>query len=210
MSQVPLRFAPETTRPGVALLGGTFDPPHRAHLMLARTALEGLRLDRVWLLPAARNPLKPDSPGASTELRAALVAAAVQDEPGLGWLDWDLARPGPSYAIDTARRFAETWPEHRRYWILGADALASLPQWREVGSLVHALDFAVFARPGHPLQVPELPGLRLHCIPAPELEISSSALRTRLAAGLPVDNAVPAGVHTLLEQHQPYHPRTHE
>lgn len=182
-------------RPGIALFGGTFDPVHHGHLILAQEAAEQLHLSCVYLLPAAQNPHKADAPVAGAQDRLELCRRAVEGSPRLDVLDWDVSQPGPSYACDTASRAAQYWPGHRRYWLIGEDQLPGLPRWKAVEQLVQHVEYVVFARGGQArMSCPAVPGLRLIRLKARRLDVSSTELRARLRDGLPVDFWTPPGV----------------
>lgn len=186
------------------ILGGTFDPPHLGHLALAQEAHARLGLDRVWFMPAASPPHKRGQPMTPAAQRRAMVELAIADDSRFGLEAVDLERPGPSYTAETLRLLRERWgPSAWLGFIVGWDMLLSLPTWREPEAVVGRLDALIAAhRPDAP--GPEtldagvvggvdevaqrLPGLREKLIPlaAPQLGVSSTDLRERVAMGLPV------------------------
>ena len=184
------------------ILGGTFDPPHIGHLALAQEAAVRLRLDRVWFLPAADPPHKRGRVDASTRDRAAMVELAIASDERFGLDRADLDRPGPSYTVDTLDILRARWgPEAWIGFIIGWDMLLYLPKWRDAAGVLARLDALIVARrPGAPDEEgalaqleAELPGLRERLAPldAPQLEISSTWLRERVALGLPVRYLTP-------------------
>jgi len=186
----------------LAFFGGSFDPPHRGHLELARIVVEQMRLDRLYFVPAARNPLKADGPQAPGAFRVEMLAAAIAGDPRLGVIDWELGRPPPSYTLDTVRYLEQRFPAAERWWLIGADQLAGLDRWHAVEELVGRIGFIVLARPGAERAESTVPGARLTWVEAPEIAVSSTEVRRRWAAGLPIDNLVPLPVLELL-RHQP-------
>jgi nicotinate-nucleotide adenylyltransferase len=178
----------------LGIVGGTFDPIHNAHLAIAEEARVCLGLDQVLFVPAARQPLK-ESHAASASDRLAMVRLAVASNPAFAASDLEVNRPGPSYTIDTLRALqgaaAELW------FILGGDALRFLPDWHEAAAVVGLARFAVIDRPDGPVDLTDLeaalPGLRGRSarLRGPNMDLSSTELRDRLAAGLPVRYLVP-------------------
>ncbi len=199
------------------ILGGTFDPPHIGHLALAQEAAARLRLDRVWFTPAADPPHKRGRALSPVHHRAAMVGLAIADNERFGLERADLDRPGPSYTADTlailrARWGADVWIG----FIIGWDMLLSLPEWHDPVGVLSRLDALIVARrPGTPDEVgalarleAKLPGLRerLALLDAPQLEISSTWLRERVAAGLPVRYLTPDPVRTYISRQGLYLP----
>lgn len=176
----------------IGFFGGSFDPIHFGHLVAAQDALEQLGLDRLVLMPAAQAPLKPSEVAASAEDRLAMVRLAAGVHPRFEVSDHEVRRGGVNYTVDTVRHFRSLNSEDRLLWVIGADQLARLPEWREIGELVRLVEFAVLDRPGHPAgEECPVPGLRLHRVPGHAIDISSTELRERARRGLPLDCFVP-------------------
>lgn len=197
------------------ILGGTFDPPHIGHLALAQEAAARLRLDRVWFAPAADPPHKRGRVGASASDRAAMVELAIADNERFALERVDLDRPGPSYTVDTLDILRARWgPDVWIGFILGWDMLLYLPKWHDPAAVLARLDALIVAR--RPGALDEegalarlettLPGLRerLKPLDAPQLEISSTGLRERIAAGLPVRYLTPDPVRAYISEHGLY------
>jgi nicotinate-nucleotide adenylyltransferase len=172
----------------VGVLGGSFDPIHNAHLVVAQLAREQLGLDRVHLMVAAQQPLKTHH-GFEAADRLAMVERAVAGVPGLVADGRELRRSGPSYTIDTLRELQQESPEAGLVLILGADALAGFDRWREPDAIRALARLAVCRRGGE--AVP--PGADLE-VDVPRLDISSTAIRQRLQAGQGVRGWVPDAV----------------
>jgi nicotinate-nucleotide adenylyltransferase len=195
----------------LGLLGGTFDPPHYGHLVLAETARVQLGLDLVLLAPAGRPLLKAARPVASVEHRLALLEAAVGGNPHLVVSRVDIDRPGPSYTVDTLEQLGVDYPRTELYLLLGGDNLAKLLSWRDPAGIVKRARLAVLSRPGWEPDVDELeravPGLRqrLVWLEGPSLDIQSSQLRRRAEKGLPLRYLVPPAVEEYVAEHGLYY-----
>jgi nicotinate-nucleotide adenylyltransferase len=176
------------------IFGGSFDPVHLGHLIAAQDALEGLALDRVVFVPAAQAPLREGSPGIAAPARLELLRLAIAGDPGFEVSPIEIDRGGTSYSIETARALRVLWPDDRLFWIIGGDQAARLSQWRAIEELAGIVEFIVLERPGCAYDAPSVPGLRLHLVSAHAIQISSSDIRRRLSAGLPVHHFLPAAV----------------
>ena len=192
----------------VGLLGGSFDPPHRAHLALARCALRALSLDAVWLIPAGqpwqRAPLR-----ATAEQRWDMLQLLLEGASGLCACDLELRRDGPSYTVDTVRELLRRHHTAAFTLIVGADQLANLCTWHDWPALAAMVDVAAAARPGHALEPPAalLQALRqsghtLRQLPLSPLSLSATAARQ--ARGPALRAIVPAAVARYIEQHHLY------
>lgn len=183
----------------IGLFGGSFDPVHVGHLVLAEQAREQLALDRVLWVPAARNPHKARAAVAPGEERLAMLRLACEGQPAFLPSAIELERemastapgrgPGPSYTVDTLEALHAAAPEAELYLLLGTDALVGLPSWRSPERVLELARPAVMGRPGRAPELAALeralPGLseRLRRIEAPSLEISATDLRRRAAEG---------------------------
>lgn len=140
----------------IAFFGGTFDPPHRGHLIVARAAAERFRLDRVLFAPVARQPLKPERASTTILHRYAMVTLATADDPRFVPSQLDVADIGqPNYTIDTLARLRDAMPGTKLFSLVGADAFQSIVQWREPRKLLALCDWIVAARPGFALDTLE-------------------------------------------------------
>jgi nicotinate-nucleotide adenylyltransferase len=197
----------------LGILGGTFDPIHFGHLDAADAARRALQLDQVLLIPASDPPHRPADPLASGFHRFALVALAIQGHDALHVSDMELTRTGPSYTADTLRSVArQGWTPSQIFFILGSDAFAEIATWREFPAVLDAANFVVIARPGTTLDaaIARTPSLRgrqgksLFLVEARTRDVSSSTIRTRLAAHQPIDDLVPAAVARHIAAHHLY------
>jgi nicotinate-nucleotide adenylyltransferase len=178
------------------ILGGTFNPPHVGHLILAQEVYARLGLDRVWFIPTGVSPHKLGRMVTPAVHRVAMMERALTDDARFGLLTLEVERPGPSYTIDTLRQLRAQWgSEAEITLILGWDMLLYLPQWREPEGVVASVDqIAAVHRPGSGSEAAlddvcaRLPDLRakLRRVPFPQLDISGAAIRERVAQGLPV------------------------
>jgi nicotinate-nucleotide adenylyltransferase len=168
----------------IGLYGGTFDPIHNGHLILARDALERLELSKVVFLPARISPHKLDRPPAPPDARCRMVAAAIAGEPQFEMSACEINREGPSFTIDTVRGFQERFPEASLYYLIGDDNLTELETWKDIAILRQAAQFVVLSRAGMPF-LSQFPTITRH------IEISSTEIRSRVARGLSVRYMVP-------------------
>jgi nicotinate-nucleotide adenylyltransferase len=193
----------------ILCLGGSFNPIHHGHLVIARAAAEMAGFDQVRLIPNLAPPHKPDAPLAPAADRLAMARLAAAADPLFCVDDVELHRPPPSYTIDTMRQFrAAGLP--RMTWLIGADTLPTLHTWRQADELLREADFLVVPRPGHPIDpacVAE-PFRRLaHAIvAAPHLEISSTDIRRRVAASRSIEYLTPPTVVAYILSHHLYRP----
>jgi len=186
----------------VALFGGTFDPPHMAHLVAAERVRDELALDEVWFVPAGQPPHKPPGAVSPAHHRLRMVELAVADHPAFRVCDIELHRPGPSYTVDTVKALRRQHPEVEFYFIVGADMAADLPNWHGIDELKTLVRFVALGRPGYPR--PVLPDIRVHWVDMPLMEISASELRRWIREGRSVRYLVPEGVRQYVEAHDVY------
>jgi nicotinate-nucleotide adenylyltransferase len=195
----------------IGILGGTFNPPHLAHLICAQEAYAQLALDRVMFAPAGRNPFKaadPDDPGA--EHRLALVQAAVEGDPRFEVTDLEVRRPGPSFTVDTLSELHALMPDSELYLIVGGDVAAGLPAWKEPERVLSLATLAIAERRGTTRKSIEealspLPGgERSEFFQMPGIGISSTDIRHRVRTRAPVTYLVPEAVASYIDQHRLY------
>ena len=196
----------------VGLFGGTFDPPHVGHLILASEARSQLELTRVLWTVTPDPPHKQDQSITALEHRLAMVKLAIEDNPSFELSDVELNRPGPHYTIDTIKLLAQQNPNAEIVPIIGGDSLNDLPTWHQPRELLYAAHWVgVMRRPGEEPNLDalerELPGIssKIHYVDAPLLEIASREIRDRAASGKPFRYYLPESVYEYIEQHQLYH-----
>jgi nicotinate-nucleotide adenylyltransferase len=203
----------KTVRYGI--LGGTFDPPHLGHLVLAQEAYTALSLDKVWFVPAGQPPHKLQTTHTSADLRRDLVELAIAGDERFGLCTVELARAGPSYTVDTLRQLRTTWgPEVWICLILGWDMVSYLPNWHDPSGVLDQVDLIAAAhRPGYQVSDEELAELaqrfpdflvKVKIFPVPQIDIAATVLRQRLAVGQPVRYLVPETVRKYIEEHGLY------
>ena len=184
------------------MLGGTFDPPHIGHLIVASEALWQLGLDVVRLVPARVPPHKPTGAQTAADTRAWWLERAVAGTPGLEVSRAELDREGASYTADTLEAMAAEEPGALLWFILGADQLADLPRWRDPQRILAAARLAVVPRAGRDVRelAAEVAPGRADVLDVPEIGVSSSMIRERIAAGLPIRFLVPPEVEESLRR----------
>jgi nicotinate-nucleotide adenylyltransferase len=185
------------------ILGGTFNPPHVAHLIVAQEVREAMELDQVVLIPTSVHAFKGPAT-ADPRHRAAMTELAVAGDPGLAVDRIEIQRGGVSYTVDTLRALREREPGTDWTLILGRDNLEELSEWREAHALPDLAGVVVTTRAG--LSVPErLPfGGRCTLIEVPSLEVSSTAIRERVARGRSIRYWVPPAVEAYIREHDLY------
>jgi len=187
-----------------ALLGGSFDPPHRGHLAIVDELLRRGVADRVVVVPARISPGKP-APAAADRHRLAMLRLALAGRPEVTVWDEELRRPGPSYTVDTLRAARRRWPGDTLLLVVGADAWAGLARWREPETIRRLARLVVVPRPGWPAPgeggalpagVTVLDGFRV--------PVSSTAVREALARGAPPAGDLPPAVRDYIVRHGLY------
>jgi len=189
-----------TKKPRVALYGGAFDPVHRAHLEVARTARRQASLDEVVFIPAARSPLKAHGPAAGDAERLEMLELALAGEAGFTVDDSELTRGGVSYTVDTLRGYKARAPDAELFWIIGGDQFAQLERWHAIEELAQSVVFLVLARPGYDLSPPTIPGLRWQKIDAPLMRESSTLIRERVSTGRSIEGLLPKSVQAFIRE----------
>ncbi len=180
----------------IGIYGGTFDPIHHGHLILAREALEMLGLDQVVFVPARVSPHK-DAPAGSAEIRLSMLQAAVAEEAQFAVDDCELRRSPPSYTIDTVEQFRQRHIDCEIYCLIGEDNLSALPSWHRFDELQKLVRFAVLDRTGTET-VHDYPVVRR------KIDISASDIRKRVASGRSIRYLVPQEVEAIIRRDHPY------
>ena len=196
----------------IGVLGGTFDPIHKGHLVIAAEVVTRLNLDEILFIPAGQPWLKMDYPISAAEHRVQMVRLAIAGKPGFKLSTMEIERAGPTYTVDTiAQLQVQLGAGTELFFILGWDNLNELPQWREPSRLVKLCHLVAVPRPGYPL--PDLnsleaviPGLTSSTIilDTPEIDISASEIRNRVAQGLSISHLVPKPVDNYIREHRLY------
>ncbi|MFC2034520.1 nicotinate-nucleotide adenylyltransferase [Chloroflexota bacterium] len=196
----------------IGVLGGTFDPIHNGHIIVAEGTRDQLNLAEVLFMPAGQPWLKEDCPVLSVEHRVQMLRLALADEPYFKMSTMETARAGPSYTVDTMIELqAQLSAGDKLFFILGWDNLAQLPRWREPSRLIQICHLVAVLRPGYPF--PDLksletviPGLsqRLIILEKIEVDIDATGIRKRVAQGLSIRHLVPEPVDEYIRQYKLY------
>ena len=190
----------------IGILGGTFDPPHVGHLWLATLAADAIGLDRVLFMPAAQPPHKPGEGMASAADRLLMTRLAIAGDEAFELTLIEMERSGPSYTIDSVVELRRLYGDDAELFLLmAADSLAQIDAWRQPDELLERIEWVVGPRPG--VALPDRSALeerfgerasRIHLLGGPSLDVSSTAIRDRVAAGHAIRYLVPRGVEELI------------
>jgi nicotinate-nucleotide adenylyltransferase len=187
----------------LGLFGGSFDPVHLGHLLVAQAAREELSLDRLIFIPASQSPFKSEVPLASAADRLRLLRLALAGQTNCDVDDLEIRRGGVSYSIDTVREYDQRYAGAKLSYLIGADHGRQLPHWREAVELARRVEFVVIPRPGESeTQLPApFRGGHLHGVP---LGVSSSEIRKRVRAGLDIELLVGPAVAEAIRKNRLY------
>jgi nicotinate-nucleotide adenylyltransferase len=181
----------------IAIYGGTFDPIHHGHLIVARDALEKLGTDEVIFIPARVSPLRKTAPVAGDEIRLSMIKAAIENEPGFVVDDCELRRPPPSYTIDTVEQIRRRNGDATIYCLIGEDNVDKLPKWQRFADLEKMVHFVVLDRTG------KQPAHRYPVIRR-KIDISATEIRKRVATGRSIRYFVPPAVEEIIRHKKLY------
>ena len=201
--------APEGARPlRLGLFGGTFDPPHRGHVVVARDVADALKLDRILWIPARVPPHKDPSGLTPAHVRMEMVRAATRADSRFEVADLELSRDGPSYTVDTLRALKADRPGAQFFLIMGADQIRTFEHgWKDPVEILRLATPVLMDREGQvaPAVAPKLPGMEraLH-VPVTRVDISSSEVRALVAAGRDAGTLVPPGVEAVIRRERLY------
>lgn len=189
----------------VGIFGGSFNPPHLAHLIVAETMREHFQLDRVLWIPSRRPPHKPDDGLAAPEDRLAMTRLATADHPSFAVSEIELQREGVSYTVETVRTLQEDYPGDTFYLLVGGDSLRDFASWYRSDEILRRVPLLVYRRPGAALPaIPPEQAPRIHVADAPLLDVSSTAIRARCREGRSIRYLVPDPVRAYIETHGLY------
>ena len=181
----------------VGILGGTFDPPHNAHLVMAETARDRVPLDKVLLMPAPRPPQKQKASATEFDKRVEMVRLAIDGRRGLELSLMEELRSGPSYTVELLKYFHESFGREP-YYILGADSVADLPSWKYPSVVLSLATLVVFPRTGYSSLVPVEGDASIFLFEEPVIDISSTEIRKRIRSGESVRDLLPQKVHQFI------------
>lgn len=189
----------------IGLFGGSFNPPHLAHLIVAETVRSSFDLDAIWWMPAYQPPHKAGTSLASADHRLAMTQAAVADNPTFDVSDLEIQRKGMSYTVDTVRTLQAEHPDDRFSLIIGSDSLQGFAGWHQPEEIIARVPLIVYKRPDSATaEVDPRLAERVHFADAPLLEISGTEIRRRRHAGHSIRYLVPEAVRAYIEQHALY------
>jgi nicotinate-nucleotide adenylyltransferase len=198
----------------IGILGGTFNPVHLGHLILAQNALEKYELSKVLFVPCAMPPHKKSAALVSATHRMAMLNAVIETDPRFEVSDIELARKGPSYSVDTVAQLHEMHAGAGLYFIIGSDSLGELHMWKDIQKLLTMCTFVTFTRPGNGARAITPESLKMES-PWPQrllsnvsslhmVDISSSEIRYRVAEGMSIRYLVPQAVETYIAENHLY------
>lgn len=184
----------------VGILGGTFDPPHNGHLLIANEVLSALNLDEVWFMPNQEPPHKTKSEFISNQDRLKMLELAIMGNDQFKIQTIELEREGPSYTVDTMKMIRSQYNDHQFFFIIGADMIEYLPKWYKIDELVKIVQFVGVERPeySHDTAYPVL------YVNVPAMDVSSSMIRDRLKSGKTVHYLLPDSIIEYIEENHLY------
>jgi nicotinate-nucleotide adenylyltransferase len=187
----------------IGLFGGSFDPVHLGHLLVAQAACEEAGLERLFFIPAAQSPFKPEMKPTPPAERLRLLRLSLAGKSHYEIDEQEIQRGGVSYTIDTVRDYSRRFPQSQLYCLIGADHAPLLHKWREAEELARQVEFVAIPRPGQADAAFAAPfrGRTLKGFP---LGVSASEIRARVKAGLAIDHLVAPGVAEAIRNYQLY------
>ncbi|MCO5045203.1 MAG: nicotinate-nucleotide adenylyltransferase [Kiritimatiellae bacterium] len=198
----------------IGLFGGSFNPVHVGHLVVAQDVLEQMGLHRVIFLPAAQPPHKMAQPLAPASVRLEMLRLATADDSRFEVSSDEIDRGGVSYTVDTLRRFRDRYPDAALYFLIGGDTLLELHTWREIGAVLELAEIVTVGRPGISLDSIDAKTLKLpdpwparlaaNIVAGHRMEISSTDIRNRCVRGWSIRYLVPAAVERYIVSHRIY------
>ncbi|HEY7331316.1 MAG TPA: nicotinate-nucleotide adenylyltransferase [Gemmataceae bacterium] len=201
----------------VGIFGGTFDPVHIGHLILAEQGREQGRLDEVWFVPSAHPPHKDDPDLTRFDQRVEMLTLAIAGNPAFRIDELEKERPGPSYTADTLAELRRRHPAHEFFLLIGSDTLVDFPHWYQPLRVLEQAGLLVMTRPGNvvptteqlreQLHLPEKTPLRMEVVHTPQIDISSRDLRHRVAAGRSLRYFLPRAVECYIHEKRLYQKR---
>lgn len=184
----------------IGIIGGTFDPPHLGHLLIASDVQYALSLDEVWFMPNHIPPHKQSDSITSIDLRIQMIQVAIQNQPSFRLETIELEREGPSFTYDTILLLKERYPNVDFHFIIGADMVEYLPKWHKINELVGLVKFVGVKRPGYSI-VTNFPVIEVE---TPQFDVSSTMIRKRVKDGMTAHFLVPEQVRSIIEEKSLY------
>ncbi|MBR0619794.1 nicotinate-nucleotide adenylyltransferase [Bacillus pumilus] len=184
----------------IGLFGGTFDPPHNGHLLMANEVRFQVGLDEMWFIPNHKPPHKTDRKRADSRHRVKMVEAAIQSNPHFRLELIEMEREGPSYTVDTVELLKKRHPEDEFFFMIGADMVEYLPKWHRIADLLQMITFIGMKRPGYAGST----AYPLLFADVPAFDVSSTLIRQRIKQEKPVDYLIPKAVERYIKEHHLY------
>ena len=188
----------------IGIFGGSFDPPHIGHLIIAELARRALDLDIVYLVPAYRPPHKAGKHASTASDRLKMTKLSVRGNPGLHVSDIEIRRKGLSYTIDTIRTFHRKFPASELFLIIGSDSLHQFHSWKDPQAILALAKLAVYRRPRRAARTWKRSRLNLLFIKGPMMELASSDIRRRISAGKTIHYMVRENVRAFITRNRLY------
>lgn len=183
----------------LGLFGGTFDPPHIGHLIVAQDVVEALGLDRLLFVPAGLPPHKADTAVSPAPLRLEMVRSIIADNETFGVSEVELGRGGPSYTVDTLRHYRDLHPTAEIFFLIGADQAAALDTWQEPDRVAALATLVVMARDGASVPVGGFAS-----VPVTRVDVSATEVRKRVLDGRSIRYLVPESVRKIIDRNRLY------
>ncbi|WHX99388.1 nicotinate-nucleotide adenylyltransferase [Neobacillus sp. DY30] len=184
----------------VGILGGTFDPPHYGHLLIANEVLTKLNLDEIWFMPNQEPPHKKKSESVENIERLQMLELSIKGNPSFNIEKIELERSGPSFTVDTMKILNEQYPNHEFFFIIGADMIEYLPKWHRVDELMKLVKFVGVERPDYSIAT-KYP---IIYVDVPAFDVSSSMIRDRVQQGMTVRYLLPDSVIDFIRENHLY------
>ena len=198
------QFTPKSSvddRQRIGILGGTFNPPHLGHLLMAEQVGNQLELDEVWFMPTAKPPHAPGKTTIASQHRVQMIQLAIENNPLFKVQPYEIHRGGVNYTVDTMRHFVETYPEYDFYFIIGSDSANDLSTWKQIDELVQLVQFVGVRRPG---EFPYQGQYPILWVDSPLIELSSTEIRLRVYLEQSIRYQVPSKVEAYIQKHKLY------
>ena len=186
----------------IGLFGGTFDPPHLGHLVMANAAGAQFGLDQICWMPARRSPHKRGMHPSDARHRLGMTRAATEGNAAFRVSDMEVRRSGPSFTVDTLRAFREDYPAARLFLLIGEDNWSQFHLWRQPEAIRSMADLVVYPRRGG--GTPPKPDTGVRVVDAPLIDVTASDIRQRVSQGRSIRYLVPDKVRTYIERHRLY------
>ncbi len=187
----------------IGLFGGSFDPVHLGHLLMAQAACEEAGLERLYFILAAQSPFKPSTTPTPASERVRVLRLALAGKTNYEIDEQEIKRGGVSYTIDTVRDYARRFPQAELYYLIGADHVPSLAKWRDAAELAKMVKFLAIPRPGQ-AEVAFAPPFQGKALKGFPLAVSASEIRARVKARLPIDHLVAPAVAEAIRNYHLY------